>query len=260
MNLANGSSKRTEKKGWLRKLLFPSSMDRHARLEPRASSTATSARAAQPVPNDVGAMANSVSAMASDVRPTPRASNSTGASSLLVVGDHELATKQPRQCQTEAMENDVRPMGNEVKAMAIDERSTPEALASSGTASCIKQAQKRSTGSPEEATADAVPNGTAAKIIVKPRWWGSSRDHAQRLWAYLEANGYVDGCMEWRDLKKLYLRMCVEEGILTRKWNGVAHELTRFSSGGKKRYMYCAAHSHQRVRVYPLPSSRKRTR
>ena len=88
---------------------------------------------------------------------------------------------------------------------------------------------------------------------VRFQRWASAAQHAAMFYDWLEANGYVDGCLLSRDLRALYPEFCAHLGLMPRKWNGVARALALLTSDGRKIYARVGDH---KLRVFPLPAGR----
>lgn len=83
------------------------------------------------------------------------------------------------------------------------------------------------------------------------RWlaeWRDADEHAVELIAWLREAG-VEGNVLSADMRAHHLRMCEVKGWLPRKWQPVARELARRTTGGRKVYAWVG---ERRRRIYPL--------
>ena len=97
---------------------------------------------------------------------------------------------------------------------------------------------------------DAEP---ACTNIQRLRAHHTVEEHAERLWSWLQENGYVGGSILATDLMQLHREMCRELEWLMRAWSPVGCALSRLTTG-KKTYIWTEHLGYRRrVRAYALP-------
>ncbi len=102
----------------------------------------------------------------------------------------------------------------------------------------------------ESADTDAEPTCTNIRRLLAHH---TVDEHAQRLWSWLQENGYVGGSILATDLMQLHREMCRDLEWLMRAWSPVGCALRRMTTG-RKTYIWEEHPGYRRrVRAYALP-------
>jgi hypothetical protein len=117
---------------------------------------------------------------------------------------------------------------------------------SKGAAGVTCVVERHFSGTKPVSPRSEVTNGATSRQWVAE--WRDPDDHAVELLEWLKSKN-VEGLILAADVREEHQQMCRAKGWTPRKWQPVARELARRTTGGRKVYAWVGKH---RLRVYPL--------